>query len=146
MKWIVLTLLSFNVFATSDCTQYANDCEYYSCVSDSKHCPDSSYPVSFGKRYCLRYEERMGRFSDAGRIWIEEVRKCLIRDMETFESDLTCSQLRKRAFKGHVPCYVESGFCNLSVKDKARVVKTIWPSIRNVYILASGINVMRACY
>lgn len=145
MKWIALALLTFSAFA-SDCSQYENDCEYYSCVAEAKHCSDASYPVSFGKRYCLRYENQVNRFSDAGKVWIEEVRKCLIKDMSTFENDLSCPQLRKRAFKGHVPCYVESGYCNLGWRDKTQILKTIWPSIRNVHILASGINVLRACH
>ena len=102
MKWIALLLISFSALA-SDCSELQNDCEYYSCISNTKHCSDSSYPVSFGKKYCLRYENQMNRFSEAGKTWIEEVRKCLIRDMETFADDLSCSQIRKRAFKGHVP-------------------------------------------
>lgn len=146
MKWFVFALLSFNAFANSDCAQYANDCEYYSCLSASKHCGEESYPENFGKRYCLRYEDRMENFSEAGKKWIVEVRKCLIRDMESFESDLSCGQLRSRAFKGHVPCYIESGYCHLGWRDKAQIVRTIWPSIRNVYILASGMNVLRACH
>lgn len=152
MKGIGLFLISFSASAAfglvlaSDCSQYANDCEYYSCVSNSKHCSDESYPENFGKRYCLRYEERKENFSEEGKTWIQEVRKCLIQDMSTFENDLSCSQLRKRAFKGHVPCYVESGYCNLSLRDKIQVTRTIWPSIRNVYILASGINILKACH
>lgn len=146
MKWMLTLLFTFSVYASSDCSQYTNDCEYYSCISNAKHCSPANYPESFGKRYCLRYENQMNRFSENGKLWIEEVRKCLIRDMETFQSDLSCSQLRKRAFQGHVPCYVESGYCNLTFRDKIQVTKTIWPSIRNVYILASGINILRSCH
>jgi hypothetical protein len=142
---MAIFLISFSAFANSDCSQYSDDCEYYSCVAQAKHCSDSSYPISFGKRYCLRYVEDSANLSKYGQEWLQNVRKCLIKDMTTFEDTLSCSQLRGRAFKGHVTCYVESGFCHLSWKDKARVVKTIWPSIRNVYIMASGINVLRAC-
>ncbi len=147
MKWLpLLFLLSLPVIADERCREYADDCEYYSCVSEAKHCGDESYPISFGKRYCLRYESRMDHFTENGKIWINEVKKCLIDEMAKFEEDLTCSQLRKRAFKSHVPCYVKSGFCELSFYDKRMAIKTIWPSIRNVHILASGINTLRACY
>jgi hypothetical protein len=146
MKILFLILFfSLPVFAESACEHLKDDCEYYSCLSHLKHCSDLSYPENFGKRYCLRYADRMSSFSETGKNWIQSVKKCLIREMEGFESKLSCPGLRNRAFQSHVTCYVESGFCGLSFHDKKQILRTIWPSIRNVQILANGINVLRAC-
>lgn len=145
MKWILLILISFPAFAESRCERLKDDCEYYSCISLEKNCSRYSYPENFGRKYCLRYAERSARFSDQGKRWIENVKSCLISEMETFESKLSCSQLRKRAFKSHVPCYVRSGFCQLNQSDKIELLRTIWPSVRNVHILANGIQIVKAC-
>lgn len=146
MKYFIFFLFfSTGLVADSACSDLKDDCEYYSCISSIKNCPSSSYPENFGRKYCLRYADRSTGFSDKGKLWIENVKRCLIQDMEKFEVKLSCSQLKSRAFKGHVPCYVASGFCQLSIHDKREVIRTIWPSIRNVYILANGINILRAC-
>lgn len=145
MKWILLFLISVPVFADSRCEHLKDDCEYYSCISHEKSCSRFSYPQNFGRRYCLRYAERSLNFSEEGQLWISNVKRCLISEMESFESKLSCSQLRKRAFRSHVPCYVRSGFCQLNHSDKLEVLRTIWPSVRNVQILANGFQIVKAC-
>lgn len=145
MRMLFLLLVSFSAFA-GVCDQYENDCEYYLCVSAEKQCDPSEYPVKFGHRFCMRYQERMATFSPAGKLWVEEVRKCLIREMNDFSDELSCSELKIKAFNSHGRCYVESGFCHLSARDKKTVVETIWPTIRNVYVLADGINILRKCH
>lgn len=145
MKWILLLFLSVPALADSKCEHLKDDCEYYSCISLEKSCSRFSYPENFGKKFCLRYGVRSSRFSQEGKIWIENVKRCLISEMESFESRLSCLQLKKRAFKSHVPCYVQNGFCGLGTHDKKEILRTIWPSIRNVYILANGLDVLKAC-
>ncbi|MCM2351904.1 MAG: hypothetical protein NDI69_17960 [Bacteriovoracaceae bacterium] len=144
---IGLLLFSFEIKAddSARCAEYSNDCEYYSCVAEAKHCQNSSYPIRFGRRFCLRYGDRSNNFSENGKTWIEEVRKCLIREMSTYEEHLSCRQLKRRAFKDHAPCYLESGFCRLSFRDKKQVLKTIWPSLTSPYVQAGGFRILRAC-
>ncbi|MFP5385265.1 MAG: hypothetical protein ACLGHN_04255 [Bacteriovoracia bacterium] len=94
----------------------------------------------------MRYEERMTSFSHEGWMWVEEVRRCLIEEMNRFEQNLGCSELKRRAFQTHVPCYIQSGFCSLSLKDKRAVIKTIWPSISSTETLSAGNAVLKECY
>lgn len=144
---IGLLLSSFQIKADdlARCAEYSNDCEYYTCVTEAKHCRNSSYPIRFGRHYCLRYGNRINSFSENGKTWTQKVRKCLIREMSSYEENLTCGQLKRRAFKDHVPCYLESGFCHLSLRDKKLVLKTIWPSLTNPYVQAGGLRILRAC-
>lgn len=146
MKFFILGLFIPSLaMAAGVCSQY-NDCEYYTCVAESKKCPRRSYPTSFGRRYCLSFQQRFDAFSPEAQTWIESVRSCLINKMESFREDLSCRELKKEAFLSHVPCYVESGFCELPLKDQKLILKTIWPAMRNVYALANGINVLKKCH
>lgn len=145
MKYLVLGLLSLSAIA-DECSRYTNDCEYYLCISAEKGCDRRDYPVRFGHRFCLRYSKRIESFSEEGKIWVDNVRSCLIKKMEELDQELNCSQLKVQAFKTHVPCYLESGFCQLKLKDKRAVIDTVWPTIRNVYVLAGGINILKSCH
>jgi len=134
-----------SAWAGSTCSEINNDCEYYSCVAETKHCSKSSYLLRFGQRYCLRYNERRSAFSASGIKWIEDVRSCLIRRMSFYESILSCRDLKSQAFMDHIPCYLESGFCDLSKSDRFQVLKTIWPSLGHFKILANGYEVFKTC-
>ena len=142
---LILLVLPFSVLA-GDCSHLSNDCEYYLCIAREKSCNNSSYPIKFGHRFCMRYEERMNTFGPEGWMWVEQVRRCLIRELDQYGDNLSCSELKKRAVQSHVPCYVESGFCSLSLKDKKAVIQTIWPAIRNIEIFSAGTQVLKECY
>lgn len=144
---LVLFLFSYSALAAdSICADHLNDCEYYTCVAVSKNCSSRSYPTRFARRYCLRYDARNERFSQRGQEWINNVRSCLIHEMNTYVDDLTCGELKKRAFKDHVPCYIESGFCSLSNRDRKQILKTIWPSLKSFQVVLSGIETYKSCF
>lgn len=149
MKLMVISLflLAFSALASGpeSCANRTSDCEYYTCVAAARHCQGGSYPLQFGRRYCLRYEARKHRFSQEGQAWINDVRSCLIREMNTYPADLTCGDLKTRAFGDHVPCYLESGYCELSARDKRQVFKAIWPSLKNIQVILAGIKTNKAC-
>jgi hypothetical protein len=147
MKVVILlfAFLSTSLMASTDCKKLSDDCEYYLCVAKQKHCDGSTYPVKFGNRYCMRYTEKIKNFSRDGKIWVGEVRRCLIKEMNGYNPNLTCSQLKDAAFASHLPCYLETGFCSLSVKDKAAIMETIWPTLENVQVWTSGMSVLKQC-
>lgn len=138
------TRLAFS-FDPKRCQEFSSDCEYYSCLAAAKHCSHRSYLVNFGHRYCLRYESRLSNFTEDGQVWMQEVRKCLIREMSSYEENLSCKELKVRAFSDHVPCYIESGFCELSKWDKKQILKTVWPTLKNLRVLIGGFEISRAC-
>lgn len=143
---LILLFMSFNALADdSNCQQYLDDCEYYSCIEAEKQCGRRGYPIGFGRKYCLRFEERQSNFSDEGRAWMERVRSCLIRGMEEAPEALSCRKFKRAAVKQHVPCYVESGYCELSKKDKKAVIKMIRWSLWRPSLAFAGIRVLKAC-
>ena len=146
IKFIAILLFSsLIVWGAADCSQFSNDCEYYTCVAQSRHCTSKSYPINFGRKYCLRYNQSFQKFSSNGKRWIQDVRRCLIQKMESYDSELTCHELKIRAFKDHIPCYIDHGYCELSNQDKIEIIKTVLPSLRHLRVLYSGAELSLAC-
>lgn len=148
MKWVLILLFIPNLLFGNDfarCEELKDDCEYYSCISEIKNCPRTSYPLNFGRRYCLRYTNRLANFSLTGKTWVENVKRCLIQEMMNFEEGLSCRGLRQKAFRSHIPCYVENGFCELGLRDKRQIIKTIWPSFKSLGVLKDGLSILQSC-
>ncbi len=147
MRALIFICLLFStlVHAQSECQQYLDDCEYYSCIEAQKQCGNRGYPIGFGRKYCLRFDERQARLSPEGQEWMMRVRSCLITGMEESSDELTCRQFKRTAVKLHVPCYVQSGYCQLSKKDKKAVIKMIRWSLWRPSLLSAGIRVLRSC-
>jgi hypothetical protein len=147
MKLLLAILILFTTAASAavDCSRFKDDCQYYLCISEKKHCDQNSYPVKFGHQFCLRYGKKIKSFSVKGKRWVEEVRRCLIQEMNQFDDSMTCSQLQPKAFASHVPCYQRTGFCRLSMTDKTAVLKTIWPTLNNIQVLSGGYQVLNSC-
>lgn len=145
---IVLLFVPFLTFASdkSSCRDLVNDCEYYSCIAAAKHCDNNSYPTQYGRKFCLRYGQGLDKFSREGRRWVVNVRKCLMNEMEKFEESLTCGDLKVKAFRSHVNCYVDHGFCELSLRDKQQIMTTIWPGLLSVLAIENGLGVLNSCY
>ncbi len=147
LSLITFIIFSYSAFAfdAKRCEHLVDDCEYYSCLAEAKHCPQNTYPSNFGHRYCLRYEKRTEYFSDNGKLWIQNVKQCLIEKMIFYEEDFSCGQLKFKAFSDHVPCYIDNGFCELSRWDRKQVLKTIYPTLRHLRVLLGGFRLLWAC-
>ena len=119
-------------------------CQYYSCVdADSGlDCGDGGYFRGYGQKYCSRFSAITAlRMSAEGELWMENVRRCLMRSMEGILPDADCANVKAEAFASHPPCYVESGLCSLPPADWLQIVATIAPwdnDLRQVIISGSS--------
>ena len=162
MKLLIITLLfSFSTFAISDssnqvlrlsstsaisCGKLKDSCEYYTCVESKKQCGESGYLQSFGHKYCQRFQDKISKkLSQRGRIWLQEVRSCLIDELSKISPQIGCYGLKKMAFRSHVPCYQKTRFCELNKWDKYHVIKTLKSELKNRHVLAAGIRVLKSC-
>ena len=141
----ICLFLSTLVHAQTECQQFLDDCEYYSCIEAEKQCGDRGYPIGFGRKYCMRFEERQAKLSLEGQEWMKRVRSCLIAGMEESTDGLSCREFKRSAVKLHVPCYVDSGYCQLSKKDKKAVIKMISWSMWRPSLLNAGLRVLKSC-
>ena len=132
------------------CSEYEsfNDCqmcEMYSCL-ESEHdldCGQRGYFRGYGKKYCERFSAITGEFmSDAGRLWLADVRECLLGEVERIlEKTSACSGIRQEAFDSHPQCYIDSGLCSLPPGDWAHIVATISPwdnDLKQVILSGAG--------
>ncbi|MBT6179921.1 MAG: hypothetical protein HOI23_21950 [Deltaproteobacteria bacterium] len=132
------------------CSEYENFndcqmCEMYSCL-ESEHdlnCGQRGYFRGYGKKYCERFSAITGEFmSDAGRLWLADVRECLLGEVERIiEKTSACSGIRQEAFDSHPQCYIDSGLCSLPPGDWAHIVATISPwdnDLKQVILSGAG--------
>jgi hypothetical protein len=85
-----------------------------------------SYPLIYGEKNCLAFQNNINQFSAQGQAWIWDTMFCLQTFLSTnIHCDSTCSSTSTAAFNSHPTCYVQSGFCDLPVWDYYHVFTTV---------------------
>jgi len=46
------------------------------------------------------------------------------------DNRLSCERLKEKAFYTHAPCYVNSGFCKLGIRDWFEMLVTVAPAYK----------------
>ena len=104
-------------------------CEYYRCRDKESQCGEDGYLLGYVGTYCDRFSRvTEAKASPAAAAWLQEVRACLITTLEN-ETDETssCEEIEAIGIASHATCYVEAGFCDLSLGDWFQIVHTIDP-------------------
>lgn len=127
------------------CRDLKNDCQYYSCIEAELACGKKGYPIKFGKKYCLKFERHYTNFSPRGKNWVDKTRECLISKIGQSPLDISCKDLKNNAFLHHVPCYVDSGYCELEKEDRKVLFKVVKGSLWRKKILKSIFKVKHKC-
>jgi len=105
-------------------------CEYYFCrdAQRPQPCGEKGYYQGFVGRYCnLFTEATVPRLSPKGQDWIANVRTCLQLSMEEASDDWSCDEVKKFGYDAHPDCYVDTGFCELSITDMIAIFNTVSP-------------------
>ena len=100
------------------------------------------YAISYGEKFCNLYTNTKLHFSRKGLRWIDAARKCLqvalVPVLYLCQEHPTCKEIRTKAFKSHVPCYVEpyKGFsvCTIPPTDWLRIFWTIKSSFVSDFV------------
>jgi hypothetical protein len=107
------------------------EAELYECaerwVNGGLGCGESGYLLGYGAHYARKfYEETRPRMSRRGKAWLDSVLVCLQHDLrDSIGVGSSCEEVRRTAFDQHPACYVESGFCTLSIPDLFQIPATI---------------------
>lgn len=118
----------------SSCSDYLSldncgACDYYDCreAESVSQCGDDGYYVAFGAKNCRTLTQLTGpSLSRKGQRWLAATRQCLLEYVESEISlDADCETIMQKAMDSHVDCYVDSGFCEMSVFDKRKLGKSI---------------------
>jgi len=146
IKFLLFILIIVSTATFANCEKLQNSCEYYTCINIKKNCNNKSYFKRFGLKYCLKFEKKIKKFSPQGQEWIQSVKSCLISSIEEADQQLTCKEYKNVAIKHHTPCYFESGYCNLSFRDKRQVIQVIKFSLWKPSIIKTAIQILNKCH
>lgn len=99
-------------------------CAYYiSCSEAFLECAPSYYPIAYGEKNCLKFQNNLSIFSAAGQSFIWATMHCLqLALVATTTCESTCDSLTAAAFASHPQCYIQGGFRSPGIIDKLKVV------------------------
>jgi hypothetical protein len=102
-------------------------CRYYDCRETYAQCGDDAYLIDYVGRYCRRFAQvTEPRVSPAANAWLKRVRRCLGEWLEeNVAYEAACEDIDRQGTDSHALCYVETGFCALSVADWLAIIHTI---------------------
>ena len=120
-----LTLNSENRLEPDCYSPQGDDCEWYiNCLERRYPCrgTGNGYAIEFAYKFCNLFFDNYNDFSEAGRNWVDAVRKCLqvqlVPPLRLWVS-YTCADIRRIAFDSHPGCYtnVNPSMCELGPAD-----------------------------
>ncbi len=145
MKTVITLLLAFFTLSAI-AVPSRNDCNYYLDVERDFKCGFKGYPLKFGYRLCEKYLEAQPGMTRAVQRWFPKIRYCLQNYLETERASIRdCKDLHRKAINSHINCYVQTGFCDLSVLDQAQIVQVTAFDILNPDVMGLSLRVKAAC-
>jgi hypothetical protein len=106
-----------------ECTPTSDQCNFYDCAEEYLQCGEKGYLQTTAKELCnpQEYEniksEKILNFSNS-------VRRCLQEEIiEIADQTNKCQKIKQLALESHVPCFIESGFCSLTLKERMKIFK-----------------------
>ena len=108
-----------------------DQCAFYAnCLESRYHCGPDGFPIGYGQYYCQKFSDDRGMFDAQGQQWLIDVMHCLqlalVGDaVDNTPPSLTCKALEAEAFAAHPGCYIDNGFCALSVGDWATLLEIV---------------------
>ncbi len=146
---IVSTLVFGSAFAPSsvlaDCPSSYSSCNYYQCAEAHNPCGSQGYWIGWGYRFCQKFLNSEQKFSLEAQEWLRSNRRCLQVRAEEISTEIACPQVRKAAMESHVSCYVEAGFCELSIKDKSAILWDLRSALAAPEAWIEGLRLQAAC-
>lgn len=119
MKLAILSLILFTITASAFSDKEV--CNSYLAAAEDLGCDSKNYLVKFAYRYCSKFIEKEHIFSEKTQMTLNSIRNCLISDILE-DNRLTCENAQIIGRKSHVNCYIQNGFCDISSRDKFKIL------------------------
>lgn len=116
---------------SQDCINLARrgDCHFYTCFDERHPCTNNNYALNYGWRYCVRFEQNYPMFTQQGKDWVNNTRKCAMDKMLEFyeATHINCEDVQAEMKDNHGRCEADHGLCdsNLLTENKE--------AFRNIY-------------
>lgn len=128
-----------------DCVPDANSCNYYLCKELKDPCGSKGYWLAYGYKYCRVFLTQTSHFPQTSKEWMYKTRYCLQKKLQYETRELECSEDRKIAMDSHVGCYIQSGFCQLSIKERAEIIWLLRSAFIQPMTYVEGLEVEYQC-
>ena len=148
----VILVFAFQAHGNS-CESYIGDCDFYLCQEEKNPCGIDGYNLSYGYKYCnaskLVLLNQMK--TSAGKAWVLKAFKCLQR--KNLENTMTpisgqdrCENIKVQAYLSHPDCYIEAGFCDLKMSEKARILNVIKQEFFTAKTFIQSLQIIKKCW
>ncbi len=98
------------------CVPSNNRCDFYTCAESVFNCGPNGYMQKTAKLFCENDRlEQSNKVEAQVKVTLQNIRQCLQQEFLEFSRKLSCKQLQEVALDSHSSCFVESGFCSLSM-------------------------------
>ncbi|WP_413581300.1 hypothetical protein [Bdellovibrio sp. HCB288] len=138
-------LLAMDSDLFGECPTSHTSCEFYRCKAAQQPCGKNGYWENFGIPYCEVFVKDQHKFSPDSQIWLQDVRLCLQVRLQETATGLTCSKIKKAAMHDHVSCYVDTGFCNLTMREQFKIMWYLKGALRDLKTWQEAELLRRAC-
>jgi hypothetical protein len=142
----VMTYFIKEIVQNRSCDSFIGSCDFYLCQEQKNPCGIKGYNLGFGYKYCSesKYKliDQMKR--PFAKDWVPKAFQCL-QTRSFADSTKDCSDIRKRAYKSHPDCYVEAGYCELTIWEKSNIIELIFAKIFSPKAIAQGAKIVNLC-
>ena len=108
-------------------------------------CGQNGYLVAFGNRFCNVFVTKNTSFTPAGQKAMYNIRHCLIEGLEKTRNQLTCDKVKRVGINSHYGCYMQSGFCQMPVRDKMMVYYLLKSQALTMDAISNGFSINGGC-
>lgn len=146
--WLLLIFILNPLFARAQlCEPDVSSCSFYLCQEQEHRCGPRGYPVGFGFKFCQLFLNTEKNYSNEAYGWLRRVRVCLMDSMNEIVSRgrKSCDQIKDEGFRSHLGCYIDTGFCDLSLRDQWKISWAMRTSFIHREVIRDGLSVMQAC-
>lgn len=130
---------------SSECKPEANSCDFYLCKEMNDPCGNRGYWLAYGYKYCRIFLTQTQHFPEASKDWMLKTRLCLQQSINHDTRELSCAADREAAMDSHVHCYIDSGFCDLSIKERAAIIWLLRSAMIMPMTYVEGLEVEYQC-
>ncbi|CAL44974.1 DUF19 domain-containing protein [Caenorhabditis elegans] len=124
-------------------------CEKYEVVEQKFKCGPDGYPLHFGLRNCLMFNNQstLDKFTPKGRKFVGCSTNCLVKAIVNIsEYSTSCTQIQEEAFKSHVDCYLNCNFCEVCKTEKLAFLGSYdWTDFLSYAAVKQVLAIIRKC-
>uniref|UniRef100_A0A8R1DTJ6 Uncharacterized protein n=1 Tax=Caenorhabditis japonica TaxID=281687 RepID=A0A8R1DTJ6_CAEJA len=124
-------------------------CEQYELVEQKFKCGAHGYALNYGLRNCLVFtnETTLKKFTPKGQQFVGCSTRCLVSAiLNISQFSTSCAQIQEEAFKSHVDCYLNCGFCEVCKTEKLALLKSYeWTDFLSFAAAQQVFAIIRKC-